>query len=205
MCTTQRTRRRDAGRPRGQSVTDAVLEATLAELATSGLGGLSVERVARHAEVNKTTIYRRWSTREALVAAALEGIADDVAAHTPDTGTLRGDLAGLLWRVAEFVASPGGRAVARAALSAQAEADVAALAARRLEQHTSGALEVFVARAEARGEWRAGLPAERVIQTLVGAILHRALLEHAPITRGWLEDVVDLVLLGAVPRTGSTG
>jgi AcrR family transcriptional regulator len=205
MGTTQRTRRRDAGRPRGQRVTDAVLEATLAELATAGLAGLSVERVARGADVNKTTIYRRWPTREALVAAALEGIADDIAARAPDTGTLRGDLTGLLWQVAAFVAQPGGRAVARAAVSAQAEADVAALAARRLEQHTSGAMEALVARAEARGEWRAGVPGELVIHALVGAILHRALLEHAPMSRRWLEEVVDVVLLGVVPRAGSTG
>jgi AcrR family transcriptional regulator len=205
MGTTQRTRRRDAGRPRGQRVTDAVLEATLAELARAGLAGLSVERVARHADVNKTTIYRRWPTREALVAAALEGIADDVAAHAPDTGTLRGDLIGLLWRVAAFVSQPAGRAVARAAVSAQAEEDVAALAARRLEHHTNSAMDGLVARAEARGEWREGVSGEQVIHTLVGAILHRALLEHAPMTRRWLEDVVDMVLFGVVPRAESTG
>lgn len=55
--------RRDAGRPRGRPVVDAVLDAVVAELAEHGPDGLSVERVARRAEVNRTTVYRRWSGR----------------------------------------------------------------------------------------------------------------------------------------------
>ena len=200
MAKTSRSKRRDAGRPRGQHVTDTILEATLAELATSGLEGLSVERVAREAEVNKTTIYRRWPTRAALVAAALEGIAEDIGSHLPDTGSLRGDLLGLLGRVVELLSHPHGRAAARAALSAPAEPAIAALAARRLAQPATGAMAHLVHRARERGEWRDGLAGEQVINTLVGAIVHRALLEHADLTPSWLAATVDLVLLGVVPR-----
>ena len=199
-----RSRRRDAGRPRGRLVTDAVLEATLSELATSGLEGLSIEHIARHADVNKTTIYRRWPTREALVAAALEGIAEDLSARAPDTGTLRGDLLGLLHELAAFLSRPEGRAVTRIALSVQAEAEVAALAARRLEGATSASVDALVRRARERGEWRAGTPGELVVNTLVGAVLHRALLEHRPLDTAWLTEVVDLVLCGVTPRDDAT-
>lgn len=204
MSRPSRSRRRDTGRPRGRHVTDAVLEATLAELAVAGIEGLSIERVAHEAEVHKTTVYRRWPTREALVAAALEGIADDLVARTPNTGTLRGDLLALLGQVASFLAQPTGRAVARAALSAQAEGQVAALAARRIELGTSGAVETLALRARARGEWRDGPSPELVIPTLVGALMHRALLEHADLGPAWLEALVDLVLLGVTPRAGAT-
>ena len=255
MGTPARPRRRDAGRPRGRHVTDAVLDATLAELAAAGLEGLSVERVALRADVHKTTVYRRWPTRAALVAAALQGIAADVVGgappppprrggqigprgrraagrappHTtpvprrapppagrggppppgsaapgvgraPDTGTLRGDLIGLLERLASFLDRPEGRAVARAALSSQAEAEVANLATRRLELPMAGAMVALVARARARGEWRHDLRAELVIPALVGALLHRALLEHADVGRPWLDDLVDLALAGITPR-----
>ena len=196
-------RRRDAGRPRGQHVTDAVLEATLAELATSGLDGLSVERVAQRAQVHKTTVYRRWPTREALIAAALEGLAVDTAARAPDTGSLRGDLLGLLSRVSGLLGRPEGRAVARAALGAPAEAHVAALAARRLEAPPAAAIEALVARAQARGEWRPDVPADLVFPMLVGALLHRTLLEHADPGTAWLESVVDLMLAGVAPRAGA--
>jgi AcrR family transcriptional regulator len=197
------SRRRDAGRPRGQHVTDAVLDATLAELAASGLEGLSVERVAQRAQVHKTTVYRRWPTREALIAAALEGLAVDAVARAPDTGSLRGDLLGLLGPVATFLGRSEGRAVARAALAAPAEAQVAELAARRLGAPAAGAIEALVARARVRGEWRDDVPADLVLPTLVGALLHRTLLEHADPGATWLEGVVDLLLRGVAPRDGA--
>ena len=199
MGSSSRARRRDAGRPRGRHVTDAVLEATLGELAAAGLEGLRVERVAQRAEVHKTTVYRRWPTRAALVAAALGAIADDIA-RAPDTGTLRGDLLGLLERLASFLRRPEGRAVARAALTAEAEPQVATLAARRLEQAAAATMGPLEARARARGEWRDDLRAEFVIPTLVGALLHRALLEHADLGPSWLGALVDLVLTGVSPR-----
>jgi hypothetical protein len=35
---------------------------------------------------------------------------------------------------------------------------------------------------------------------LVGALLHRALLEHEPMTARWLEKLVDLAVEGVRPR-----
>ena len=196
------TKRRDAGRPRGKPVTDAVLEATLAEIAEHGIDALSVERIAHGADVNKTTVYRRWPTRAALVAAALEGVLDDVGAHPPDTGSLRGDLLGILGRLAAFLEGPAGRAVLRAALSEPAGGELAALATRRMAQEAAGGMPTLVSRARARGEWRGGVPDEQVVFTLVGAMIHRVILEGAPISAAWLESVVDLVLLGVTPRAG---
>ena len=56
-------------RTRGPSrrVRAAAIAATFAELADAGYSALSLERVARRAGVNKTTLYRRWGTREELV------------------------------------------------------------------------------------------------------------------------------------------
>lgn len=81
-------RRRDAGRARGEPIVDSILEHALVELSREGLDGLSIDRIARAAAVNKTTIYRRWPTREALVAAALGRILIDRSLKSPDTGSL---------------------------------------------------------------------------------------------------------------------
>ncbi len=202
MAVRRRSRRRDAGRPRGERVTNAVLEATLAELADAGLEALSVDRVAQRADVHKTTVYRRWPNRGALVAAALAAVADDVS-NAPDTGTLRGDLLAVLERIARFLERPEGRAVARAALTADAAPDVAALATRRIARSTTAPLVDVVGRARERGEWRAGARAEMVVPAMVGAILHRALLEHADASGAWLEDLVDHMLAGVTPRTNA--
>lgn len=200
MSRSPRAPRRDAGRARGAPVVDAVLARTLEELAAHGLEGLSVARIAEGAQVNKTSVYRRWPTREALVAAALEGVLGSVSAQAPDTGSLRGDLLGLLAPVAALLEQPVGRAVLRAALAESSAGAVGALAARQLSTHTSAPVRAMVARAKARGEWRGAVPGEQLTFVLVGALLHRALLEHRALSARWLASLVDLVLEGVRPR-----
>jgi len=56
---------------RREFVVQKVLGVVREELAARGLGAFRVERVAKAADVNKTTIYRRWPTKELLVKAAL--------------------------------------------------------------------------------------------------------------------------------------
>lgn len=193
-------KRRDAGRARGESIAHSVLLCTLQELAEVGLRELSVERVAQRAQVNKTSVYRRWPTKDALVVAALEGVLSSVSANVPDTGSLRGDLLALIGMVAGFAGEPLGVAVLRAALSEQASSGVAALASRSLVSNTSSPLKHLVARARKRSEWRMGVDAEQLVFTMVGAIIHRALLEHRPMPKVWLEQLVDLLLTGVLPR-----
>src|SRR5262245_16386487 len=56
---------------RGEAVVRGILAAALEELARTGYGALRIEGVAARAGVNKTTVYRRWATKENLVRAAL--------------------------------------------------------------------------------------------------------------------------------------
>ena len=80
-------------RPGGRSarIRQAVLDAAFAELGEKGYGGLSIEAVALRSGVAKTTVYRRWPTRDELVADALDSRSDRNE-PVPDTGSLRGDL-----------------------------------------------------------------------------------------------------------------
>ena len=74
---------------------------------------VSLDGVAARAEVHKTTVYRRWRTKESLVLdAMLEQAARTVA--VPDTGSLRGDLLELARRSVAIQTSPAGEAVVRA-------------------------------------------------------------------------------------------
>lgn len=178
-----------------------MLEQTLAELASAGIEGLSIERIAQRAQVNKTTIYRRWPTREALVAAALESVRKQVAMGLPDTGSLRDDLIGLLTPVAEMLGQATGRALVRAALSEAAEASLGSVSTVPLAQQEAIPLRLLVARAQLRGEWDPGARADQLVFMLIGAMMHRAMLEHAPLTADWLASLVDLALRGVLPRS----
>lgn len=191
----KRGMRRDAGRPRGEAVIDAVMLCTLDELAEHGLSGLSVERIAAAADVNKTTIYRRWPTRDALVAGALEYVLVDLEGSMEDTGSLVGDLSALARAVAEFVQLPSGRALARAALAESGPA-ISTLAAAQLQRGAERPVRELVERAMRRGEWRSKAPPESALSMLVGAIFHRVLLERQPASGAWLDGVVCLLAAG---------
>jgi AcrR family transcriptional regulator len=192
-------KRRDAGRPRGDVVRDRVLACTLAELAENGVEGVRVDRVAKAAEVNKTSVYRRWPTREALVAAALERVADDLSAQLPDTGALRTDLEAVVFGVAALLTTPLGGALALAAASQRANPEIAELARRQAERGAAGAAGAIHTRAVARGEWRADAPPAVVFSALVGAVLHRVLLEGAAPDEAWTRALVDLLVRGVRP------
>lgn len=191
--------RRDAGRPRGERIEAALLAQTLSELATHGLEGASVDRIARAAQVNKTSVYRRFGTRDALLAAALARVSDDIGAALTDQGSLRKDLRLIATHVATLLEAPMGRSLARAAFAAPVESEIAALASREMSKPSEGA-RAMVARARARGEWRRGVVPEVALAALVGALLHRALLERRPLTPSFLDQVADLVAAGLAPR-----
>lgn len=191
--------RRDAGCPRGEAIEETVLARTLEELTAHGIDGASVDRIARAAEVNKTSVYRRFGTREALIAAALERVAGDVSAKLADQGSLRKDLERVAFLVATLLEAPFGRSLARAAFSEAANDEIASLAVREMDKPRAAAI-AMVERARARGEWRSGVGPEVVLAALVGALLHRVLLERATLSPSFLRQLVDLLASGVMPR-----
>lgn len=58
-------------RRRGKQLEHALYDATLAELAAVGYSGLTMEGIAARARTGKAALYRRWSSKHALVQAAL--------------------------------------------------------------------------------------------------------------------------------------
>ena len=79
-----------AGRPRDTAKDAAILDATLALLASEGFTAMSLRQVAETAGVSKATVHLRWSTKEELVTAALESVR--LQAPPPRSGDIRADL-----------------------------------------------------------------------------------------------------------------
>lgn len=65
------TPNRSRSRRRGEVLERALYEATLAELAEVGYGGLTMEGIAARAHTGKAALYRRWASKCELVHAAL--------------------------------------------------------------------------------------------------------------------------------------
>ena len=71
MPLTQTTSNGIRSRRRGEVLERALYEATLAELAEVGYGGLTMEGIAARAHTGKAALYRRWCSKHDLVHAAL--------------------------------------------------------------------------------------------------------------------------------------
>lgn len=120
----------DASKPapahrRGPAVDKKILAATLQVLANKGSVAISVDEVAKVAGVNKTTIYRRFSSVDALLLAAIRGRAAS-AVPIPMTSSgpdaLRDDLLALCRAVQDNLESPLGRALIAATRTGTSEA-----------------------------------------------------------------------------------
>ena len=191
-------RRRRGPSPR---VRAAAIAATLAELAAHGYSALSLEKVARRAGVHKTTLYRRWGTREEMV---LEAMLERAGEHisVPDTGSLREDLLELARTVAANAASPEVAAMARAVAAESPRDSKLAAANGRFWAERLALDGVIVERAIQRGEVATGTDPGRVIEAVLGPIHLRLLLTGEPVDRDFLEGIVDVVVDGiARPRT----
>ena len=76
----QSSRREGPGRPRDPAADAAILRAAADLLAERGVDRISIELIARRAGVAKVTVYRRWSSKEELLAHAVEAARDDLPA-----------------------------------------------------------------------------------------------------------------------------
>lgn len=58
--------------PGADSTTEAILDAAVVEFEQHGFRRVALDDVARRAKVSRTTIYRRFSTKDELIAAVIE-------------------------------------------------------------------------------------------------------------------------------------
>jgi AcrR family transcriptional regulator len=167
------------GRPRSPERDAAILKATLAEYGEHGFDSMSVEGVAARAGASKATIYRRYDSKLALVAAALEhaGAQRQVAG----TGTLAGDVDAVLRHLVELtrdpVHGPGLRHIVADGLRNPELGDVYAAFVRQRRSVTHALLREAIE----RGELRADVDLDLATDAIGGPIFYRHLITHLPI------------------------
>src|SRR3954470_4958434 len=174
----------------------AVLSATLDVLVEAGYEGMSVESVAARAGVHKTTVYRRWPTKAALVAAAAADRSEQLV-PVPDTGSLVGDLTALGQSIADNLSSELGGGLARTIVAAASASDEVAQVNREFWSVRLALTEAIVDRAVERGEVSADVNRRAVIETLIGPIYVRLLLTGEPFDAPFVADVAAMVARGA--------
>lgn len=179
---------------RSNQVVRRVLDAAVVELARSGYDGFRMDAVAARAAVNKTTIYRRWPSRAALVTALVERMRAALGeSRLPDTGRFESDLVEAFARRFSFGRKTEGRAWARLLeerYRPEVEAIIGAAVAERRDEWTS-----MVTRGVARGELPPRTNAQLVLE-LVRAIVDSRR-PSGKLDTSWLTLAVRTVVAGA--------
>jgi AcrR family transcriptional regulator len=159
---------------------DAVLQATFELLMETGLSGVSVDEIARRSGVAKTTIYRHWPTRSALLLDACSRLT--ARPEAPDTGSLKGDLTALAETVAARLSSGRWSSVLPSVIdAAERDPEIAELHAR-LHADMMSAFRAVIARAHARGELARERGPSELIEAIVGALFYRRWFSREPLT-----------------------
>ncbi|QUQ64877.1 TetR family transcriptional regulator [Kutzneria sp. CA-103260] len=130
----------------------AAVHQAVSELMDDPEAEVTIPAVAKRAGVNPVSVYRRWGTREGLLAdVAVARLERD--SPLPDTGTLRGDLLAWITFAIEDLATPFGRAFLQAmALSMPATPEADAERSAHLRRRIVAVQERIFDRAAARGE-----------------------------------------------------
>src|ERR671936_2000185 len=171
---------------------EVVMATTYALLAEEGLAGVTVDAVARRSGVAKTTIYRHWPSREALLldACAQMGPHFDI----PDAGSFPNDLRALAQRVVEqLLAGPYAAVLSSLMDAAERNPDLAALLAAAQTKLVE-AVRAISARAQGRGELHRLPESSDVDALVVGPLLYRRLFSHEPLSEGFFRLVIDNVV-----------
>lgn len=181
-----------------------MLQAAWDELSDVGYAGFTMESVATRARTGIAVLYRRWSNKDDLALAAFEHYREAHPITVPDSGSLRGDLIGLLERMGRqragfFSIAFGG---AFSGLLKSTGLSLTQFRDRILgAQRTQNLLMVYQ-RAHDRGEIDLNRISGTVLDMPADLVRHDILMDPIPVGRARIEAIIDDVLLPLVLPTG---
>ncbi|MFD7135068.1 TetR/AcrR family transcriptional regulator [Streptomyces sp. NPDC059894] len=191
--------RRGRGRRPAAEVRAATLDAAGTLLLRGGMGAFTIEAVAEEAGVSKTTIYKWWPSKGAL---ALDGYfhAVESALTFPDTGDIEADLTAQLRAFVHVVTeTPAGQVIAELIGQAQTDPDLAAALVQRYAGPRRELAVRTMREARSRGQLRADVDPEVLVDQLWGACYHRLLMPSLPVTEEFAVSLVANLMRGVRP------
>lgn len=174
------------GRPRRPATDDAIRTAARELLLEQGPAAVNVAAVAARTGIARTTIYRRYRDRAALLAAVLGDVTE--AGPPPDTDRARDRIAWVLRRTAEVLAhgvGPGGVAT----VLTGGDPEFSRVLRASLERGLAPVRAQVVADQDA-GLLRPDLDADRLIDLVLGAYLAESLRRGTP-SEAWVEQAAE--------------
>jgi AcrR family transcriptional regulator len=188
------------GRPRSESADTAILSAALEVFVERGIDGASIEEIAERAKVARTTLYRRWSSKEELIARAIGEMRGNPEQRALSDGIPLAQLPRVLSdALAEMLTRPEFRKVAARLIGSVPDNP------KLMEVYWTNCMAprrkiiaALLERARREGLLRSDTDPELLMDLISGAVIHHALMR--PRSRG--RDEMRTFLLSVLRELG---
>ncbi|UYN93110.1 MAG: TetR/AcrR family transcriptional regulator [Enhydrobacter sp.] len=181
------------GRPRDPRIRATILAAARGLLERGGLTAVTIEAIAGKAGVSRPTIYRYWPNAPAVAMAAFLEASDAPAAGRAGRSP-RAALRAQLHAVADAFAAPTGRSIAAMVAAAQSETELAKAFRNEFIARNRDAARLLLERSAADGQIDALVDTELTLDLIFGPLFYRLLMGHAPITHGFVDRLLEVVI-----------
>lgn len=192
------------GRPRSQAAHDAVLTTALALVAEGGVAAATIDEISARSGVAKTTIYRRWPHRAALLVELLLQMAAEIA-PPPGGGDPLEALRTELHQVAQAVSSPAGWLLAALVAEAQHDSEVRHALLRGLFIPRRKATARMVLEAQRAGTVRSDVSPPIAVDLLFGPVFYRGIMRQEPVPPAFVRQLFEHALAGLGSERAGAG
>ena len=176
-----------------------MLDAARTLFKEQGYAAATIEAIAARSGVAKTTIYRSWPSRAAVLVDVLVEMATTLVPPPRGGDPIRA-MATELRGIAGAINGPLGRLLTSLLGDAQVQPQVRSALIERLFRPRSQASASNISRAQAGGALRPDVPPHVAIDLLVGPLFYRMFVQHEPVTDTFVKQVLQYVVEGLHPR-----
>jgi AcrR family transcriptional regulator len=197
-CAKNRTElKRSAGRPRSEGSRVSILETAYSFLESKPIAEISTVHIARKAGVSTATVYRWWSTKEALLLDAFLHKVDPVLVLATEGAPLE-RLKAYVLQAGRLFTGKSGIVVARLLTAIQDNAILRKEFLERVYSPRDQEIRTLVQEAIQKRQLPDGTEVSLFLDTVMGPLLTRLLLRHEQIDEGFVVSIFDRVVAGTI-------
>lgn len=178
---------RGRGRPRDPEKDRRIRDATWKLIARHGYDALTFEAIAQEVGCSRTTLYRRYPTKEKLVTKVLEMTIRSVEPIIRDDMSPRDVLITLVRVGVEYLSGDRGAAILNVASASRSKPDLA----RVFDNHLAAVAPYYIAQLRRLSPDADDATVEFVLHTLMGSFIHHVAIRRVSLSQTQMEALVD--------------
>lgn len=192
---------RSPGRPRSPHIHQAIIEAAQDLVDRVGFERLTIEAIAAQAGVSKTSIYRRWPNKTAiLMDLMLETV--KTLPTTLNGTSFRRVIKQRIQVLTRACRGPLGKAMAGLIAGAHADPELERIFSHGFVRQRRREVRGLIEEGKSGGQLAHGLDADLFMDVLFGAVFYRLLISREPVTERYIDALIEHAIHVTTSTTG---